>query len=103
MLAKARTTRSQNRCTSLTFIPSTARSPFLARDPASFSLPHEDRHDCSGEERQRSYQAYGPGDPKGVGDDPGRQRPDGVAEVPPEPVDAQGASPPGRVGGIRDG
>jgi hypothetical protein len=86
----------------LGLLPST-RSPFLARYPASFSLPHEDRHERSGEERQHSYQAYSPGDPKGIGNDPGREGAHGVAEVPPETVDAQGASPPGWVGGIRDG
>jgi hypothetical protein len=52
--------------------------------PSLCSLSHEDRNDCSRDERQRSYQAYGPGDPEGVGDDPGREGAHGVAEVPPE-------------------
>ena len=37
-----------------------------------------------------------------VGDDPGQQAPDGEAAVAPEPVDADRAGPPGRVGDVAD-
>jgi hypothetical protein len=35
------------------------------------ALPHVERHDRPGEERQRSYRAYGPRDPQGIRHDPG--------------------------------
>ncbi len=42
-------------------------------------------------------------DAEGVGEQAGEQRADGEAAVAPEPVDADGAGPPGGVGDVADG
>ena len=41
--------------------------------------------------------------PKRVGDDAGEQGADGEAAVAPQPVDPDGAGPPGGVGDVADG
>src|SRR5215207_3489717 len=60
-------------------------------------LPQGYGDDSSRQEGQHPHGAYGPGDPQRVSDDPSGERAHGVAEVPPEAVDAQGTCPPGRM------
>src|SRR5215210_8774296 len=103
MVSQSVATRSKNLRTSLELVFFKLRSSFLAPDTAFSSLPHVERNDRPGEERQRPHGAYGPRDPQGICDDPGRKGAHGVAEIPPETVDAQGARPPRGVRRVRDG
>ena len=58
---------------------------------------HPHRYSQTRDGGERGDRPYRLADAEGVGKDAGQNGPDGEAAVPPEPVGADSASPPGRV------
>ena len=66
-------------------------------------LAHDHRDDDAGEECQHGDRDDRPGEAEAVGDEAGGERTDRVAEIAPEPIDAERAGTPGRMRGVGDG
>jgi hypothetical protein len=67
------------------------------------SLEHAERYDEPGGGNEGGDRPDGGSHAQYVGDDPGKQCPDGEAAVAPEPVDADRGCPPGGMGDVADG
>jgi len=78
------------------------RVPADARKPVAV-LAHEEGDKSFRQEADRGNGEDGGGEAEPVGDPPGEQGADGMAEVAPEPIDAERSRPPCRMRGVGNG
>src|SRR5215510_8091116 len=64
---------------------------------------HENHGYESGEKRDNSDRRDCPIQPESIPNHPSKQRADGVTQISPETIDAEGTCPPGWMRGVRDG